>query len=381
MVDFTDANRVALWYALETSWGETPASTAMTELRFTSESLAHTKQTIVSQEIRADRMRADVVEVAAAAGGDINYELSATTYEALFQAALGGTLVSTARTAVSATFTASTITVADGLTGGFVAGQWVKVVAASASVSTIAQIVTATSTVLSFAATTFGAATGTHAATSIRGRMLRTGTTKRSFFVQKQYTDQTGEYMQFTGMRLGSMSMNVASQQIVTGTFMFQGKGGFYASTSFASVTVSATTTDVINATANVGNILVGGTSLGTAIQSINYTLNNNLRTQQGIGSKYAQGVGLGGIDITGTVTCYFLNSQQYQKMINHESVTLTFKFTDSSANVIVVTFPKIYWTGGNPNAGGIDQDVMLPLGFTAARDPTTSCMMQIDYL
>jgi hypothetical protein len=381
MVDFTDANRVALWYALETAWGETPASTAMTEVRFTSESLAHTKQTIVSQEIRADRMRADVVEVAAAAGGDINWELSYTSYNDLFQAALSGTYVSTARTAISATFTASTITVADGGTGGFVAGQWIKVVAASVSVSTVAQLTAVTSTVLSFAATTFGAATGTAASTSLRGKMVRTGTVKRSFFIQKQYTDQTGEYLHLTGMRLGSLAMNVASQQIVTGTFMFQGKGAFYSSTSFASVTVSATTTDVINATANVGNILVGGSSLGTAIQSINFTLNNNLRTQQGIGSKYAQGVGLGGIDITGTVTCYFLNSQQYQKMINHESVTLTFRFADSSGNIIVVTFPKIYWTGGNPNAGGIDQDVMLPLAFTAARDPTTSCMMQIDIL
>jgi hypothetical protein len=71
-----DSNRVQLAYVEEATLGTTPGSPAMRAIRFTGESLAHDIQTTESKEIRSDRQTADLMQVAAANNGAINFELS-----------------------------------------------------------------------------------------------------------------------------------------------------------------------------------------------------------------------------------------------------------------------------------------------------------------
>lgn len=73
---FADANRAQIRYIEEASFGVTPAAGTTREVRLTSSSLAAGKETVVSDELRADRMVSDIVEVSASSSGDINFEWS-----------------------------------------------------------------------------------------------------------------------------------------------------------------------------------------------------------------------------------------------------------------------------------------------------------------
>lgn len=87
-----ESNRAVIRYIAEDNdcWGVTPASGKSREMRITSSSLAAEKETVVSEEIRADRMISDVVESAASSGGDIDVEFSAGSLDDFLQAFLLG---------------------------------------------------------------------------------------------------------------------------------------------------------------------------------------------------------------------------------------------------------------------------------------------------
>ena len=73
---FADANRAQMRALEESTWGITPSSGSAREMRITSSSLSASKETAVSDELRADRMVPGIVEVSAMTSGEINYEWS-----------------------------------------------------------------------------------------------------------------------------------------------------------------------------------------------------------------------------------------------------------------------------------------------------------------
>ena len=76
-----DTNRVQLKYIEETTWGTTPGTPTMTEIRMTSESLSYNIANIVSNEIRSDRQTTDLIQTGAEAAGGFNGELSYGSYD------------------------------------------------------------------------------------------------------------------------------------------------------------------------------------------------------------------------------------------------------------------------------------------------------------
>jgi len=87
----SDSSRVQLQYCTETTFATPPASLTMQLLRFTSENLKHNNATVVSDEIRADRMRSDLLLVGVDVAGDVAFEFSQGTWDDLLQGALCGT--------------------------------------------------------------------------------------------------------------------------------------------------------------------------------------------------------------------------------------------------------------------------------------------------
>lgn len=88
----SEANRVSLKYLAEVTYGDTPPnSNSWQLLRYTSQSIAANPQTVVSNEIRDDRMVTDLVLVGSSVSGDMGCEFSATTYDELLEAAFMGT--------------------------------------------------------------------------------------------------------------------------------------------------------------------------------------------------------------------------------------------------------------------------------------------------
>ena len=68
-----------------------------------------------------------------------------------------------------------------------------------------------------------------------------------------------------------------------------------------------------------------------------------------------------------------------YDRFLQHETVSLAFPVIDQDKNVYYFTIPAFKVSSDPVAPGGIDQDVMESMEFSAFRDESTECMIQID--
>lgn len=384
----SESNRISIRISEETTWGETPATPTMVRLPYLNDSLAHDKRTVQSNVLRSDAMRDGQVEVGVSAGGDINFELRFTDFQTLFKQALRSSWVTATKTGAGSlndlAFAAAgggvqVITGPSGWTTNFVLNAWVRVKSAAQSANNgVFKISAKNSTTLTIANS--AGVVEANSTAVITMKYLRNGTTKQSVLIEKAYEDLSSTFEYFPGMRVSGFSLNIQSEQIVTGTFRFIGKQGFTSSATVSGSLTAAASDDSMNASVNVGNILENGASLSTALRSVTIDYNNNPRALQAIGNKAAIGVNLGSITITGRVEAYFENLTLLEKVRNHTVSGLSWRLTDPAGNVMIFNVGRLYFSG-NPTNPGINQDAMLPLDYSAERELTDSFMLQIDAL
>ncbi len=77
----TDSSQTRLAYIEEVTYGTTPATPTMQEARFTGEGLNANRETVTSNEIRADRNVTDVIQTGQNAGGNVDIELSYGSFD------------------------------------------------------------------------------------------------------------------------------------------------------------------------------------------------------------------------------------------------------------------------------------------------------------
>lgn len=375
-------NRVALRYARESVWGETPQTPAATALRITAESLAHRKRTALSREIRADRQRTALLETGQGADGDVSFELAFGVFDSFLEAALGDAVASALVQGTELTFGPSTIaasTAASTVWEGFSIGQAVRVTGAGqAANNAVVAVEDIAANVLTFTGAT-GTAETTGAA-SVQGRMIRNGTQAFSYFLEADFTDITA-VKYFTGMTVDRLRLDIAAERMVTGVFSFLGRRGFAASATVASAVVAAPAATVPLSGADVIAFSAGGGAIPVRAQSLTLSLANNGRAQAALASKPAVGVGAGSLVVTGTMQAFFETLALYQAFVDHAPTSLSLRLEDTSGNALRITLPRIQATAGNPEATAIDADVFVPLEFTAVRDPATGCTIQLDLL
>jgi len=144
---FATTNQTGLYYVAESTWGTTPATPTLQELRYTGEGINYEIENVTSDEIRSDRMTSDTVQVGQTTSGNLDFELSYGSYDKFMESALYQTFVTannngavdeiTAGAAVSnleiAFNTGGTITFGSAVTVNYVAGQVIVVSNASDS--------------------------------------------------------------------------------------------------------------------------------------------------------------------------------------------------------------------------------------------------------
>lgn len=223
---------------------------------------------------------------------------------------------------------------------------------------------------------------------TVKGSMLRNpgdvaDIVQRKFTIETAYND-IGQYMVQDGMVPGTFSLEIATGSIITGTIGFQGRATQLRQTTLLGDAgsydvLAAQTGEVMNATTNVGEIEKDGSTFGASIQSISISGEANLRQQAAVGSKFAKGIGAGRFNLTGSMTIYFEDEQLFSDFINHETVGLSFAVTDLDGQSEIFTIPAIKFSQDQIAPGGIDQDVFDNVEWTAFRDPSTECMLQVD--
>lgn len=76
-----DSSGTRLAYIEESTYGTTPSTPTFLTARYTSEGFNANRQTVVSNEIRADRNVTDVIQVGSGAGGSVDFELSYGSFD------------------------------------------------------------------------------------------------------------------------------------------------------------------------------------------------------------------------------------------------------------------------------------------------------------
>lgn len=381
----TDSNRTQISYIEEVTWGTTPGSPAMAELRLTSESLIKNISNIVSQELRSDRQVTDLIQVSKEASGDINFELSYGTYDNLLESALfsdWSTPLSVSASVISAAASDNSYNRASGsfVSDGITVGQWIKVAGftgntANNGYSRVVSVV-ALKIVVTGITLVDDAAGET---VTITGSYLRNAVTPKSFTIEKGFLDAT-EYFKFVGMIVNSFSLNVEAQQVVTGSFGFMGKDGTLSATPLDASITAANTNEVMNAIGNVGSIKEGNTEVTSPnyVRSVSIALSNNLRQQYAVGSDSLIGIGAGKCDVTGTINTYFGNSDVMDKFIAGSQTSIDFRISDAAGNTYIFDMPQVEFDSANVVAQGQDQDVFAEMNYRAMRDATYGFTIQI---
>jgi hypothetical protein len=205
---------------------------------------------------------------------------------------------------------------------------------------------------------------------------------KRSFTIETGFTD-VGKYFRSNGLRVSSFEMNVETGAIVTGTFNFMGRETINSNSSLlgnAPYTVLPTTSsEILNATANVGQVSKNGAELATALRSITISGDNNCREQPAVGSKFPAGIAYGRFMLTGNITAYFETFDFYTNFIQHETISLGFDFEDVDHNKYFFTVPAVKITTDPISPSGIDTDVEEEMEWQAQRDPVLNTQFMID--
>ena len=382
-----ESNRVSLHIVEEGSYDETPATPTMAELPYTSESLAYEKRTVRSNIVRSDRLTDDVIEVGAGSGGEINIEYKFGDFDVLILAALAAASWS------SATYTGSggdldiaassggtqVLTAPAGTWDNFVVGAYVRVSGADAANNGVFKITAKTSTTL-----TIDNSAGTLQANAdgavVLQKMARTGTTKKSVLIEKSFND-IAQYLHFRGMRVGSWAMAIETEQIITGSFGFMGSRAVLQQSTISGSKTAAGSLSVCSATANIGRVLEGGSTLATQIKAVRFNLNANPRSLTAVKNKYPIGVNLGSFDIAGTIEAYFEDETLYDKMVDHTDSSLVLEIDSPEDDRTIITIPNLKFTNAAPVGAGLNQDCMASLDFTAKAHAGTSAMLQVDLL
>lgn len=386
------SNRASIRYVEETSFGVTPA-TAPTALRFTGESLDLAITKTVSKEIRNDRLTSDMIPTDIASNGGIMFEQIYGEYDPFIAGVLGGSFVRYGTlgkgAAVSLTLAPTTLTAGTAPTGNdaftnLVKGQWFRLTApGSASDGQVLQVsptIAPTSTVITISAATPVLGSGVVAACVIAANRVTDGTVNRSFSIERSF-DDIGQFFIFRGMMPSKLSMDFVSSAIMTGSVDFMGKNGAVQNTTyFTGTPVASQTFSPLNSVTGIGNVLIDGVALSnTFIKSVKFSVDGKIRGLQAIGAYGPAAMAQGTLMISGTMEIYLADGTQYNKFVNNTDTSVTFGGRDGTNRGYQITFPRVKYGDAKVQAGGLDQDAMLSIPFTALVDSATGHSILFD--
>lgn len=208
--------------------------------------------------------------------------------------------------------------------------------------------------------------------------VVKNGVTKSSFTIEKTYEQGTTDtYLGYTGMVVNTMSLNIAVQEIVTGSFGFMGKGGYVSNAIISGATYAdSPLNDVMSAGLSFSGLAITGAG-SPNLTGLTLEINNNTRMQPVVGSIDSLGVGLGRFTVTGTATMYFENKTAYELFLAGTATDLEFTLSDGDNDYDFV-IPRLKFSDGDVPVGGNDQDVILTLPFQALYDDTLEGTIEI---
>lgn len=378
----SNANRVKLAFVEEETFGVTRTNANLQILRYNSESLKHDIATTISEELRSDRQISDIVRTGVSASGDISFELSYGSHDELLKAALlASSWEAEKRVRVATTVSASATdnSINDSASGfsGFSAHKWIYVSGFLNSANNgFFKILTATTAKLVLATGTLITEAAHEAVTVQMGAQITNGSTLNSYNIEKTYEDLTEVIALFQGMCINTLSLEVPADGIITGSIGFVGSKETPLTESAGLGYIDETTSVVMTGANHVPEIFENLEDI--AILSLSLSLGNNLRQRMQVGTLGVTSIGIGSVDVTGSVTINLANATLYNKYLNQTVTSIAMAFRDTVGNGYVLELPSVKITSGTRQAGGINTDVVGEFELRAYMDSTEGITIRI---
>jgi hypothetical protein len=387
-----NGSRHSMRYVSEASYGIVPANPVFKPIRHTGTTLGLSKESLQSEEIRADRMIADFRMGAYQTGGDMSIELSFGSFDDLLEAVTLGTWAPRSTTGASpsqATLAATagtlTRTVGSFVTDGFVVNDRVVLSgftnAGNNGLFKVTAVAALTLTLSPLAAQVMVVEAAALRQVDSLQATLKCGTVRRSFTVERFFGDiltADKPFHRFTGVEMNSLKLAINANAMVTGTIGVLGQSMATDTVIVPGATYLApTTTSPLDSF--TGTLNEGGTPIAV-ITEIQLNLENGLEARFVVGSKASIRPSIARSNCSGQVTAYFENSTLLDKFINETESNIVFQLPDAAGNKYTVTIPRLKYSGGQPDVDG-DGPITLAMPFQALLDPASGTNLQIDRL
>lgn len=372
-----DSSEFTIAAKKEVSWGTNPAGGSFSTIRILSESLSESKTRVRPQEINADGYAQAAVTTQVAVAGDINYAFSDQNVDMFLESMLNGEFT---EVDITGTFDATVTTnrITDNLAGGafanLVEGQWIIVGgftngANNGVMRIVDKVDNDTIEVSATLATEAGGGDET-----IQSRWVKNGTDVVSITIEKNLSDADDKYLLYQGCYVTSGTMNFSVGDFAQGSFSIIGADETnYASTQTGGIDAAGTGV-VYNNVNNFNALNMAGTAFTGTIQSVELNVTkNNARSQYGIGSAAAQGMGRGTIEVSGSMSVYFEDFTEYTKYKNETAERIELVLNGPDNETWVISLPETRFMNPQIVAGGADQDVLATFDIECSQDTSIS--------
>lgn len=355
------AKKVAYKKEAPGSWGVLPGASGAKYLRRVTSDFTLNKETYESNEIRTDYQVADFRHGVRSAGGSLNGELSAGSYSDFMAAVVAQDFAAVSSIAsLSITITApvsglQTIVRSTGswITDGVQVGNIIRLSGGTLPIDTIGvnllvvAVVALTLTVKVVNGTTLttqgSAVTGvTLAFPGKKSFAPLTGHTDDSFTIEQWFSDIAQSEV-YTGMKVGSVAMQLPSTGLTTVDITFQGKDLTSTGTTQYFTTPAAASSTGIFAAVN-GAVIVNGVP-SAVITSADFTVERGLEAANVVGNNNASDIFTGRIRVNGNISVYFQDNVYRDMFKNETEASIVFALSaDNSggANVISFVMPRV---------------------------------------
>lgn len=378
----SDANRVRLSYVEESTFGDQETGSNLQTLRLNSESLHHDMETTISEELRSDGQISDVARIGTGASGDISFELSYGSHDDFIRAALRAASWST-EVKISSALTISAVSGDNSINdsasgfGSFVENQWVYVSGfTTAANNGFFKLGTCTAAKLILQNGTLVTEVAGDLVTVQMGSQITNGTTKYSYNIEREYRDLSSIFALFKGMNVNTMNFEIPADSRITGSFGFLGSEEEALTTTGGAGYTTETTTVIMTGANHVPRFMENLTD--ASILSLSLNTNSNIRQRKIVGTLGVDSVGIGTIEVTGTVQIHFTTAALYNKYLDQTRTSIAVGVRDVDGNGYIIDLPSVKIINGSRPAGGINTDVIGEFEFRAVMDSSESITIRI---
>lgn len=374
-------------YKKETTWGTLAGAASGKQLRRVTANFNLTKEAYESNEIRTDYQVADMRHGVRTAEGTLNGELSPKTYSDFMASIVARDFAAVAAvTGASLTIAASgdlwTVTRAAGsfLTDGIKVGQVIRLAGATLDAANVGKnllVASATATILTVAVVNGtnlvaeGPETGDVSVVGKYTYAPLTGHTDDSYTIEEWYSDIAQSEV-YTGMKVGTMNVQLPATGLVTTDFTFMGKNLTQTGVTQYFTSPTAQGTDGVFAAVN-GLLLVNGAPVGL-ITSADFSVDRGMESATVVGSNSVADIFTGRIRVTGNFSTYFLDGTFRDYFNNETTVSMVLLVTTSQANnadFVSFTIPKIKVGSATKDDG--ENGIIQTHSFTALLNDVTT--------